>query len=524
MRAIRLAFVLLLAPLPISATSYVPMTDAALVDQAPVIAVVEVQDSGGGLDGTRPYTTYRVRVERVLKGPMAPGLGITVRVPGGTRADGLSLLIWGAPRFEEGEKALLFLSPRRDGSYGIVHLMLGAFHEARASGQRLAVRHLSETRAITGPGEPHLDEPLRDFDRFVSWVAARVRGLRVRADYEIAAFPSLVPITEPFSHFPSQRWFKFDDGESVEWLVHQDGQPGLAGGGFAEFQTAMAAWNDDPGTNVDYTYGGTTSSTSGFLGYDGLNAIIFNDPNGDAPGWFSCPRPGTGSGVLAVGGTWVDYNEAITWQGKPYYPIEGADIVTNNGVACFFEDWPGASKAAEELFAHEFGHTLGIGHSDEPGALMRPYIHNDGRGALFHNDDRAASAFLYTPAPVSTDFYTLTPCRLIDTRDAEDGPALQPGQVRTFEAAGRCGVPETAVSISINITVLSPTEAGRLTLFPADRFQPGTSSVNFSSGKTVANNAILLLSGTPERAFSVAPTFVGDGTAHLLVDVNGYFK
>src|SRR5688572_33204460 len=95
----------LLAALPVAATSYVPMTDEALVDQAPVIAVVEIQGSGPGSDGSRPFTGYRVRVERVLKGAMASGLRITVRVPGGARTDGLKLRIGGAPRFARGERA-----------------------------------------------------------------------------------------------------------------------------------------------------------------------------------------------------------------------------------------------------------------------------------------------------------------------------------------------------------------------------------------------------------------------------------
>lgn len=522
MRAVRVAFVLLLASLPVSATSYVPMTDAALVDQAPVIAVVEVQGSGGP-EVARPYTAYRVSVERVLKGPMAPGLGITVRVPGGTGAGGLNLRIWGAPRFAKGERALLFLSPRLDGSYSIVHLMLGAFHEVAAGGHRFAVRNLSEARAIVRPGEPVSGEPRRDFDRFVSWIASRVRGVRVRADYEVAAVPGLDSIAEAFTLFEDPetgynlRWFDFEDGDTVEWLAHVAGQEGVAGGGFAELLTALAAWNDDPGTNIAYTYGGTTSDTTGLTDYDELNTIIFNDPNGELPA-FNC----LSGGILAYAGPWY-YPGVTHWRGTPYHRIANADVVVNNGITCFFEASPDASAAAEELFAHELGHTLGLDHSEVPEALMVPELHDDGRGALLHADDRAAIANLYF-VPQPTDFYTLTPCRLIDTRDAEDGPELQPGQVRTFEAAGRCGVPETAVSISINITVLSPTGAGRLTLFPADRFQPSTSSVNFSSGKTVANNAILLLSGTPERAFMVAPTFVGDGTAHLLVDVNGYFK
>lgn len=523
MRAVHLASVLLLASFPVSATSYVPMTDAALVAEAPVIAVVEVQGSGGGLEGVRPYTAYRVRVGKVLKGALAPGLAITVRVPGGKGADGLNLRIWGAPRFAEGEKALLFLSPRLDGSYSIVHLMLGAFHEVGSGGRRLAMRHLSEAQAIVQPGELLPVEPRRDFDRFVSWIDSRVRGLRVRADYDVAALPGLDPVTEAFTLFEDPetgynlRWFEFDDDESVEWLAHQAGQVGVAGGGFAEFQTAIAAWNDDPGTNIDYTYGGTTTDTTGFTGYDELNTIVFNDPNNEIPGFFCS------GGILAIGGPWY-YSETTDWQGTPYHRIANADIVVNNGLTCFFEDSPDASAVAEELFAHELGHTLGLNHSEEPEALMRPYIHDDGRGALLHADERAAIASLYGPASVPTDFFTLTPCRLIDTRGATDSPSLQSEELRTFAVAGRCGIPSTAVSISINITVQVPSGTGRLTLFPADRAEPSTSSVNFPGGKTVANNAILLLSGTPEKSFTVAPMVLDSGTAHLLVDVNGYFE
>jgi hypothetical protein len=88
-----LALLPLLAASSLSATSYVPVTDEALVDQAPLIAVVEVQGSNPGEEGSRPFTGYRVRVERVLKGAMAAGLVITVRVPGGVRSDGMALRI-----------------------------------------------------------------------------------------------------------------------------------------------------------------------------------------------------------------------------------------------------------------------------------------------------------------------------------------------------------------------------------------------------------------------------------------------
>ncbi|HEX7182374.1 MAG TPA: matrixin family metalloprotease, partial [Thermoanaerobaculia bacterium] len=183
--------------------------------------------------------------------------------------------------------------------------------------------------------------------------------------------------------------------------------------------------------------------------------------------------------------------------------------------------------AAEELFAHELGHTLGIDHSEVDEALMRPYIHNDGRGASLRADDRAALAALYTPPPPPADFFTVTPCRLLDTRDPDGpygGPALQ-WWPRTFVAAGRCGIPSTAVALSVNVTAASPSDSGFLTLFPAGVPQPNTSTLNFSAGQSRSNSAILLLSGTPQRTFIAVPAMGIFGAAvHLLVDVNGYFE
>lgn len=534
MKAARLLpLLLLLAALPASATSYMPITDEALVDQAPVIAVVEVEGSEPGEEGARPFTGYRMRVERVLKGAMASGLRITVRVPGGARSDGLALWIWGAPRFAPGERALLFLSPRMDGTYGILHLMLGAFHEVRADGRRLAVRHLSETQAVAPPGEAPPAEPLRDLGRFARWVAARARGMRVRADYQVAAAPALRRITEDFTLLGGvhQRWSEFDAGESVDWYAHQDGQPGLAGGGFAEFQTAIAAWNDDPDSNIAYVYAGTTTTTNGFTTYDTVNAILFDDPNGEAPGSFSCPTPGRGSGVLAIGGTWFDDSTTPA-------RIVNADIVTNNGIACFLDDSIGGKKA-EQLFAHELGHTLGIGHSCGDArsgpcinatlneTVMRATIHNDGRGAALNSDDLGAAFYLYG-VPTPKDFFTLTPCRLLDTRDPDGphgGPILQAQQPRIFLAAGHCGIPSTAAALSVNVTVVTPSSGGSLTLYPAGwPLPPNTSAISFSTDQTRSNNALLFLSGAPERAFRVFPGLEFSETVHLIVDVNGYFE
>jgi len=128
------------------------------------------------------------------------------------------------------------------------------------------------------------------------------------------------------------------------------------------------------------------------------------------------------------------------------------------------------------------------------------------------------------PGPPSS-FFTIEPCRLLDTRAATGdygGPALVAGADRTFVATGpRCGIPATAKAISVNVTVTVPTIAGNLRLYPGGQPLPQASTVNYSAGQTRANNAIVPLNGSGEFTIRCAQA---SGTAHAVVDVNGYYE
>jgi hypothetical protein len=142
-------------------------------------------------------------------------------------------------------------------------------------------------------------------------------------------------------------------------------------------------------------------------------------------------------------------------------------------------------------------------------------------GARTHDITTPATPRRYVAnftAGTGTDFYVVTPCRIVDTRG---GAALTDNATRTFTLTGTCGIPITASAVAVNLTVINPTATGYLTFYPADAVRPATSTVNMRTGRTRANNAILPL-GT-DGDVNVY-TSIGGGSAHLAIDVVGYFE
>jgi Tol biopolymer transport system component len=120
------------------------------------------------------------------------------------------------------------------------------------------------------------------------------------------------------------------------------------------------------------------------------------------------------------------------------------------------------------------------------------------------------------------DFHTLTPCRLLDTRTPQDGPALVSGITKILVANGACGIPANASALALNVTVTQGSGGGHLTLSPGDfLLAPNTSTINFQAGQTRANNAVVSLAA--EGSLAIRPAVTGGGTVHVIVDVTGYF-
>lgn len=117
---------------------------------------------------------------------------------------------------------------------------------------------------------------------------------------------------------------------------------------------------------------------------------------------------------------------------------------------------------------------------------------------------------------------TVTPCRVIDTRNAAGpfgGPLLAANTTRTiFVPSSSCNIPGNAVAYSLNITVVPRSNTlGYLTVYPAGQAQPTVSTLNSLDASTIANAAIV-----PAGTGGGITAYATDNT-DLIIDINGYF-
>jgi len=385
------------------AAVYTPVTDASLVDRSAIAIVGRVENSAFG----SRFTSYDVSVERVLKGSVS-GRNIKVGVPGSDR-----FIVAGMPKFDPGQRVILFLEAHSDGMYRVVDLMLGAFKEVTLvnASETRAFRDLSLSTSIGGDEA----EPSRDFESFASWIEARGRGARDQGAYarpsteaDVAGRVASAPFT--LLTDPPARFNQFDTGASVQWFLRPNGSA-MAAGGATAFQTALAAYNAESRAIFKFTYGGTntTLSSSIFAGgggvTDGVNGVMINDPFNDIAGVYNC----TTGGILAFGG--YSYLGLHSYKGTDHGSITEGEIIMQDGADCAFTQF--SESFGTQIFAHEIGHVIGLGHScgdnktpacvtgtAQDDAMMRAYAYSNDRGARFGTDDLAGFVRLYEKATV----------------------------------------------------------------------------------------------------------------------------
>ena len=119
-------------------------------------------------------------------------------------------------------------------------------------------------------------------------------------------------------------------------------------------------------------------------------------------------------------------------------------------------------------------------------------------------------------------YYAVTPCRFLDTRNTNP-PVLTNFGTRAVNIIGKCSVPSNAAAVTINVAITSPANPGYLILYPYGITQPLVATINFTTGDTLSNGAIVPLTAGPTNNISVYSELYGGGTVHLILDVTGYF-
>ncbi len=527
-RVYGLTCVLMVAATGLVATTIVMPTDEQLVEKTPLIVEGTILSTTTIDHGGSIWTESIVEVSRVLKGKAAKTL--VVRELGGEIENRITK-VFGSPEYRAGEHVLLFLTPTPRGDYQTVDLFVGKFtEETMMNGRKLWARDLESDEVVLLDARLEAIESRnvqRDAGAFERFVVERVAGFKAVANYGVenpilerslstksgtgSAALDFTLISEPTIY----RWFMFDSGSSAPWYTYGT-QAGYTSGGITEMQTAMAAWTGYTAARIRYAYSGASTVAPGGLSRrNNVNEILFDDPLGEIAGSWNRST----AGVVGTGGfngisgmqSWTSPFAADAQHPQMTYPsaysiVEG-NLTIQDGVSASAGI---SSDRLSEIISHEFGHTLGFGHSHDSTALM--YATVTGIGPSLRADDQTAARWLYpsgtaTPPPPVT--LPGAPSNLTATVSGSsvalqwtDNASNETGQ-SIYVAAGS-GAFNKVADVANNVT------AATLSGFSTGTYRIYVAAFNATGTSVPSNTTSVTVSAAVAAAFSVSP---GSGVA-----------
>jgi hypothetical protein len=344
------------------------------------------------------WTYVEVDLDRILKGEIQTGRIVLKQLGGDFGNSGFQ--VFGAPKFKVGEQVLLYLDTARDGSLHVAQSFMGRFaiETDSTTGQTMVERTIQngEVTLLAPVDEATITNRavLRDYLR-------KVRGTLAR-ETNLVSYYDAIHHQQPLTLEPSEyerkkregisfspdfvisgsgsRWMEADNGQPINYFLNSDRSP-VAGGGSAEITRAMNAWSAQSGANIQLRIAGST----GNCGYvnDGSNTISFGDCLGQLSPPVGC------SGVVAQTTTvWTADGRIVG--GRSFNRLLESDVVFNDGLDCFL----GNPANIAEIACHELGHSIGLGHSDDPAAIMWS-VARGGRDAVLAADDIGGVLAIY---------------------------------------------------------------------------------------------------------------------------------
>ena len=156
-------------------------------------------------------------------------------------------------------------------------------------------------------------------------------------------------------------------------------------------------------------------------------------------------------------------------------------------------------------------------------AVLAP-LSADGRVCLYSNVPTHLVVDIDGWFATGPGFTALAPARLVDTRPSYGQGVITVGKqqygggaVLQLPLLGAAGLPGSGVgAVALNITATEPVGTGFVTAYPCGSAVPGVSTVNFVAGQTVANAAVVPVSGSGQVCL------YSNVLTHLVVDINGW--
>ena len=130
---------------------------------------------------------------------------------------------------------------------------------------------------------------------------------------------------------------------------------------------------------------------------------------------------------------------------------------------------------------------------------------------------------------VASSYVSIAPCRLADTRAGSEHVGTRSGAIGAGESVpfavwgtnGNCTIPSSATAISTNVTIVNPTAASYLTVYPADVSpHPTASNLNWTPTSPPTPNAV----NVALSAGGAIAAFNNGGSIDVIIDIVGYFE